>query len=91
MKKIKNKIFRKSCVFFLILTLLAMSAASGFVLYKPITISKHTNPQTPAAQPLDDPFFTWEDLFNTEENIDPYCSYDYEEKHLLYLDRSILE
>ena len=78
MKKIKNNIFRKSCAFFLILTLLAMSAASGFVQFKGTTITKLTNLQNPAGQPLDDPFFTWEDLFNTEENIDPYYSYDYE-------------
>jgi len=78
MKKIKNNVFRKSCIIFLILTLLAMSAAQGFVQYKNITISENTNPQTPHTQSMDDPFFTWEDLFNTEENIDPYYSYDYE-------------
>jgi hypothetical protein len=75
MKKIKNKIFRKAGLSLLILIMLAMSAAQGFVQIKNLTIY---TPQIPPMQRLDDPFYTWEDLFNTEENIDPYYSYDYE-------------
>ena len=66
MKKIKGKIFRKIGISILILVMLSMSIAQGYVQQKNIV------------QPMGDPFFAWEDLFNTEENIDPYYSYDYE-------------
>ena len=78
MKKIKNKKFGRIGVIILILVMLTISAAQGFVLHKNIIISDNSNPQTPFMQPLDDPYFTWEDLFNTVENIDPYYSYDYD-------------
>jgi hypothetical protein len=78
MEKIKNKKFGRIGVIILILVVLSMSAAQGFVQHKNIIISDYSNPQTPFMQPLDDPFFTWEDLFNTVENIDPYYSYDYD-------------
>jgi len=76
MKKIKNKIFRKITISILILVMLTMTVAQGIVQQKNI-VGLPINPQTPL-EPLDDPFFTWEDLFGTEENIDPYYSYDYE-------------
>ncbi|MGF3585264.1 MAG: DUF2341 domain-containing protein, partial [Thermoplasmatota archaeon] len=80
MEKTKNKIFRKISVSVLILVLLIMSTTvQGFIQPKKILTSKYTKPPIPSIQPLlDDPYFTWEDLFNTEENIDPYYSYDYE-------------
>jgi len=78
MKKIKNKIFGKFGVSLLVFVVLTMSAAQGFVQHKNIIISDYSNPYSPPMQPLDDPFFTWEDLFNTVENIDPNYSYDYD-------------
>ena len=78
MKKTKNKRFGKISISVLILVVLTMSAAQGLIQPKKILTSKYIEQQSPPAQPLDDPYFTWEDLFNTEENIDPYYSYDYE-------------
>jgi len=42
------------------------------------TCSSELTTSPPNPKTLSDPFFTWEDLFDTEEHIDPGLSHDYE-------------
>ncbi len=43
-------------------------------------LEKTSSPPSYAPRPLVDPYFTWEDQFDTEEHIDPALSHDYEVK-----------
>ena len=78
MKKFYNNTLKKIPVLILFIIIVTMSVAQGFVQHKNMITSNYNNFISDPTSPLDDPFFTWEDLFNTEENIDPYYSYNYE-------------
>ncbi|MDH7506963.1 MAG: DUF2341 domain-containing protein, partial [Candidatus Thermoplasmatota archaeon] len=78
MKKINNNLCKKASIIFLVIIIFSMSAVQGVVQHKNIVSVNFVKPIIPYTQAFDDPFFTWEDLFNTEENIDPFFSYDYE-------------
>jgi hypothetical protein len=80
MKKNKtNKKFGRLVVISLLLVLLMMSAAQAVVKIDINNMKKIIKqiPPPPKA-PLDDNYFTWEDLFNDATKIDPTMSYNYE-------------
>jgi hypothetical protein len=75
----KNKKFRRPVVILLIMTFLMMSAAQAAVKIDVNNMIKVIKPVPPPSKaPLDDNFFTWEDLFNDSTKIDPAMSYNYE-------------
>jgi len=80
MKKNKtNKKFGRLVVISLLVILLMMSAAQAAVkidLNNMKKIIKQIPP--PQKAPLDDNYFTWEDLFNDATKIDPTMSYNYD-------------
>jgi len=78
-KNTTHKKFGRLVVVLLIVVLLTMSAAQALVSYNPNTIkiiSKSPSPHP--APPLQDNYFTWEDLFNDATKIDPTMSYNYD-------------
>ncbi len=88
-KKMKkhNKKYGKLVVFALFFILISMSAAQALVQFniidtkEPVTSDKMKVIDDPLTQPLlDDPFFTWEDDFESLEWVDPdpVLSYDFE-------------
>ena len=82
----KNNHFRKLVVVLLFAILISMSGAQALIKFNiPIEEEFTTSNivkifDDPPPQPLDDPYFTWEDDFETLENInpDPDFSYDFE-------------
>jgi len=87
-KKMKkhNKKYGKLVVFTLFFILISMSAAQALVQFniidtkEPVASNNMKVNDDPLPQPLDDPYFTWEDGFETLEWIDPdpTLSYDFE-------------
>jgi len=75
MKNKTNKKFGRLVVVLLLVILLAMSAAQAAVKIDIKNFIKSMPP--PPKAPLNDNYFTWEDLFNDATKIDPTMSYNY--------------
>jgi hypothetical protein len=80
MKKNKtNKKFWRLVVISLLVILLTMSAAQAAVKIDIKNMKKTIKTMPPPPKgPLDDNYFTWEDLFNDATKVDPTMSYNYE-------------
>ncbi len=81
MKKNKtNKKFGRLVVILLLVILLTVSAAQAVVKIDVKNIQKIIKQIPPPKAPLDDNYFTWEDLFNDATKIDPTSgmSYNYD-------------
>ena len=81
-----SKRFGKLVVISLFIILVTVSASQALIklnisgLEKTIDADRYDSGNGTPPMPLDDPFFTWEDNFDTNEWIDPdpTMSYDYE-------------
>jgi len=81
MNKKQNRKTATLFVAMLFLVMVCVSAAQGLVQLRSTAIFKQHAadffPKLPPMHPLNDPYFFWEDDFETEEYIDPMFSYDY--------------